>query len=196
MLKAPFPWSGSRELNRLKQSDYALWWAIKSVLLGVLKVDQDGLVWRCKFKTHGVWKDCTPRRAENIGGKGYFRLTLTSPSGRQVMTMAHKLVWAWFNGPIPKEQINHDNLNKADNHPDNLIPATPEENIQHSYANGRVRPWSFATEWRPGIPRTSKEKILLIQQQYKAGMSLNALSALHSLSVNRIRRYARQGGVE
>ena len=171
--------------------------ALDLIASGVLSVDQEGRIWRNYIKTHGRWKAITPRRAENVGGKGYLRLTLTSQTGEAVQVMAHRVVWAIAHGTIPPDelQINHDDLNKQNNRPGNLILCTGAENIRHSYRHGRNHPWHKATTWR-GKPRVSEETKQEIRAQRKSGLSLKALSGMHGMSLSNVHRICAQGGVE
>lgn len=189
-MKVPFPWFGNPLLESLEHEDYALGWAIKLAIHGVLRVMEDGCIWRYKYKNHGRWKDCVPRRAENPSRKGYLRVTLTSPRG-PVQTMAHKLVWAWFHGPIPKEQINHKDLVRSHNSPDNLEPVTQAENIQHSYAHGRTRPWAqvrkHSGEWR-GKPVLTDGQIGRIRAARDAGAFLKDIGREFNISTTHAHR--------
>lgn len=46
----------------------------------------------------------------------------------------HRLVWETFNGPIPgRLEVNHKDLNRANNHLQNLELLTHRENIQHAF---------------------------------------------------------------
>jgi hypothetical protein len=45
----------------------------------------------------------------------------------------HRLVWEAFNGPIPgRLEINHKNLDRADNRLENLELVTHQQNVQHA----------------------------------------------------------------
>jgi hypothetical protein len=48
---------------------------------------------------------------------------------------AHRVVWEAFNGPIPDRlEVNHRNLDRADNRLENLELMTHRENVQHAHA--------------------------------------------------------------
>lgn len=124
---------------------------------GTLRIDNEGRIWRCALISHGTRREIQPRRAETISGKGYLALALQMPDTKRLAkVMAHRLVWETLRGPIPDGmQINHKDLNKANNHPNNLEVVTPAENIRHSYANGRTIPWSVK---RAGLPKYKDRK--------------------------------------
>jgi len=56
--------------------------------------------------------------------------------GGRITTGLHRLVFEYFNSPIPyKRVINHKDGNKSNNHIDNLECITQSENIKHAYDN-------------------------------------------------------------
>lgn len=114
--------------------DYALW----MVYEGRLFIDTEGRIWRTGEIRRDKWVKVPWRRAENVGGKGYLRLTLQMPDTKRLRSVqAHKVLWVARHGPIPEgQQINHKNLKKQDNRDDNLELQTPSGNMRHSYANG------------------------------------------------------------
>ena len=157
--------------------------------MGYLHIDKQGRIWRCAYESHGRWIRTSPKRAENEGNKGYLRVTL-QVNGRLASIQAHRLVWAWVNGRTipPEAQINHIDLNKANNSPRNLELCTPDENIQHSYRNGRKRPWSEASEWRSGVPRVTAATVQEILAERRAGTILRVLAEKFGLSIAHVHR--------
>lgn len=154
------PWTGD-----------AMSFAKAHVAAGILRVDAMGRVWR-RFKwvqgntAAGQYRPVKRRRgevrAENVGGKGYLRVSLQRPdTNKLAMVMAHNLVYEVLVGPIPDGlELDHKNMNKMDNDPRNLEPVTQEINTQRSYANGRARPWSKSTMYR-GRPRIDLDERLV-----------------------------------
>lgn len=135
--------------------------ALHLLRVGALEIDDQGRIWRVgHLLRSGAIKPVSRVRAENKSQKGYLRLTLGIPGTRSTATVsAHRVVWVWLNGAIPDAiQVNHKNLKRDDNHPDNLELVDQSGNIQHSYDNGRRKPWSDSIEWRPGKPRLSDEQ--------------------------------------
>lgn len=163
--------------------------ALSLLASGVLSIDAAGFVWRHKSATGGHLRDIPPRRAENMGGKGYLRLSLQGPEGKLVQVMAHRFVWESLNGPIPDGmQINHKDLNRTNNAPANLEVVTPAGNIQHSYAAGRKHPWTDAAEWRPGKARLTPETIAAVRARRAAGVGLKALGIEFGISTTHAQR--------
>ena len=165
-LRAPFPYFGlasgsfafmlstmANTDDRIEYHGDPMAYAVAHVAAGVLSVDDEGRVWRHRIWNHGGWLEVAPRRAENISGKGYLRVSLHVPDVGLVQAMAHRLVYVCKVGPIPEGlQINHIDLDKQNNRPLNLETVTGSENIRHSYAHGRTAPWHKAESWR-GVPR-------------------------------------------
>jgi hypothetical protein len=151
-INAIAPW-----LLNCRGANPAMQYALFLLGIGVLSVDNQGRFWRHATMTRRgtLWLK-VPRRAESLSGKGYFRLTLYIPTIGLRSVQAHRVVWTKNHGQIPDEmQVNHKDLDKKNNIPSNLELLSQSGNIIHSYANGRRRPWSVATEWRPGILRIS-----------------------------------------
>ena len=114
---------------------------INLIAEGVFSIDIQGRIWRHKrfyrgFKTGEV----NPKqRAEHVSGHGYLNINLHY-NNKQHKAMAHRIVWIYFNGSIPKDlEINHKNGIKDDNRPSNLELATRSENMKHAAKNGWVK---------------------------------------------------------
>ena len=87
---------------------------------GRLLIDDTGRIWR------------GGERAEYPKGSHY-RISLRVRN-RQVNTLAHRLVWFHFHGPIAAGlQVNHIDGDGFNNAPENLELATPAENSVHRY---------------------------------------------------------------
>lgn len=154
---------------------------------GTLSIDSEGRIWRHAIISHGRRLAIAPRRAESIGGKGYLRVMLQI-DGRIRGVAAHRLVWTHLNGPIPEgRQINHRDLNKKNNRPDNLEVVTGAENIQHSYANGRPAPWNRATTWR-GRARLTPEQIATAREMRANGALIREIAQSFGISVTHAQR--------
>lgn len=109
--------------------------AVKS---GELEIDPQGNVWRVKKRTADRWTGgirttpCKRVRAEMANGSGYLQVRLMRDSKR-VFAAAHRLVWIYFNGPIPQGiTVNHKDGNKSNNSPDNLELATYSQQRHHA----------------------------------------------------------------
>lgn len=110
----------------------------ESVKSGALEIKQDGSVWRVNQERGNRWnsiislRPVPPHRIDSIMPHGY-RAVKVMRSGKQVTTMAHRLVFFHFKGSIPLGlTINHKNGIRHDNRPDNLEIATYAEQVRHS----------------------------------------------------------------
>lgn len=177
----------------------ALEHALSLVRGGTLTISDDGTVWRhCIHDRRGGRKAVKSRRAENKTKKGYLAITFGVLGTRKTRSvLAHVLVWTHWNGTIPDGlQVNHKDLNKTNNSPGNLELTTGAENIRHSYANGRTRPWSKATEWRPGKPRITTEVKASILALRRQGLGAFRISKLTGVSKTHIERIFKEGGAQ
>lgn len=167
----------------------AMAYAKTHVRAGVLYVDVMGRIWRNKIWGRSAgWRAIHPRRVENVGGKGYLRVSLARPGGLAIV-MAHCLVYEVRVAPIPDGlEINHKNLIKTDNRPDNLELMTGAQNTQHAYDHGRTKPWATATQWRPGRERLSGEQVALARKMRGRGDRLKDIAAAIGISITHAHR--------
>lgn len=107
---------------------------------GELEIDSEGRIWRIAMrkgiKTGGsIVVPIRKRRAERkIDGYLQVRALI---DGFRYNAGAHRLVWRYFNGPIPVGYtVNHKDGVKCHNHPDNLEPVTYSENAKHAHEMG------------------------------------------------------------
>lgn len=166
--------------------------ALELVNIGVLRVDDQGRIWRHKVRYKQSWSRITPRRAENVGGKGYLRVTLMRLDGSGTIhsVMAHRLVWTVLCGGIPDGlQINHKDLDKQNNHPDNLEVVTQSQNIRHANANGQPTAYAYTQTYR-GKPRvnTNANLVAELRTLRSSGMTLKAISQQTGVSMSHISR--------
>ncbi|MBW8381598.1 MAG: NUMOD4 motif-containing HNH endonuclease [Youngiibacter sp.] len=82
----------------------------------------------------GKFRKCTR------SGNGYRKISLSSHDHKKRQFLVHRLVAETFIGKSSdlRKQINHKNLDKTDNRLENLEWVTPQENMNHAYANGRT----------------------------------------------------------
>lgn len=81
---------------------------------------------------NGKWGIIRKRKVEARDAFGYYRISAVV-NGKRLECKAHRLVWQYFFGDIPKGmQINHKNGKKDDNRPENLEVVTPKENGSHA----------------------------------------------------------------
>lgn len=184
-INAIVPWS-----LKSHGANPAMQYAMFLLGIGVLSIDSQGRFWRhATITRRGTLWLKTPRRAESLSGNGYLRLTLYIPTIGIRSVQAHRVVWTKNHGPIPDGmQVNHKDLNKQNNRENNLELLNQSGNMLHSYANGRRRPWSFATEWRPGIPRISDESKIKLARLRSQGFGTRAISKRLGISPTHTQR--------
>jgi hypothetical protein len=70
--------------------------------------------------------------------KGYIMVTLRRPGIKRTSWAVHRLVLKTFVGPCPPDHVtNHKNLDKTDNHLENLEWVPQAYNVQHAIENDR-----------------------------------------------------------
>ena len=156
---------------------------------GRLRIDERGNVWRCACFRAKRWVKIEPRRAENIGGKGYLRLTMQI-SGRLHSVQAHRVVWTYLRGPIPDRlQINHKDKDKTNNDISNLEIVTNQENMDHAWSLGKNKPWCYGGSgfWR-GRKLVDAEEKRLIRNMRMSGLFLRKISESTGYSISHIHR--------
>ena len=85
-----------------------------------------------------LWSD---KRLRYIGetatdGSGYL-VTSTRINGKTTKLEVHSLICEAYHGPRPEGyQCNHKDLDKTNNHPDNLEWVSQADNMKHAWANG------------------------------------------------------------
>lgn len=109
---------------------------IEQVAAGYFRIDDQGRVWKLWDFRNGHKGPCEPRRAER-GPSGCYQQVRFKLGGRFRYVSAHRAVYRYLKGPIPKDaEVNHDNGLKDDNRPDNLIATTPGQNAKHAHRSG------------------------------------------------------------
>jgi hypothetical protein len=107
-------------------------------------VDIHGRVWTCK-PYDGPAPVLTDhwRRAEV--GSGRYQIRYKD----RLLVYAARLVWFWFNGPIPEDhEIDHINNDKLDNSPENLQTLSRYENQLKAEYDGLVDPARYPSDAR------------------------------------------------
>lgn len=108
----------------------------------VFEIDSKGRVWRIANRAYLTGQKCFEirptkrRRAEHSRKTGYLQIFFMV-NHKKYCTGAHRLVWQYFFGDIPKGlEINHVNGIKNDNRPKNLELVTPAEQAAHAFRIG------------------------------------------------------------
>ena len=100
-----------------------------------------------EVSNHGNYRAIKPRQGNNrtitilkpkLQWDGYLMFRLNK-NKKQYLRNAHRTVaFAFIPNPDNKEQVNHKDLNKQNNHVSNLEWVTPKENIQHAIKSGAM----------------------------------------------------------
>jgi predicted XRE-type DNA-binding protein len=105
-----------------------------------LIVYEDGKLYKF-FNRSKKTKIETPIEIGHILPSGYRRISVNI-NGRKNTMLAHRLVYAYFNGLTelpPKLEVNHIDGDKLNNRIENLELITPKENVNHAFNTG-IRP--------------------------------------------------------
>ena len=127
----------------------------------------------------GRWGYTTYRTApgkilkHQISANGYPRLSLSmGRSGKKLYVTVHSLVARAFIGPARGLQVNHKDLNKKNNHAENLEYMTAKQNSCH--ASEALR-YSHGT--RNVNAKLNEDSVLSIRREYaKGGVSQDSLA--------------------
>lgn len=160
--------------------------ATKALRDGLLRVDNDGSVWRIATRGRsGRQRPCKPARADRLDSTGYRRVRL----GRRGSAVAHRIVWIALRGPIPAGlEINHKNLDKGDNRIDNLEIVTHAGNVQHAFASGAVPPVLGEAN---GQSKLTRDVVLEIRRRVSAGDPKRAVARDVGVTPAAIRKIVR-----
>lgn len=81
-----------------------------------------------------------------LGGVGYLTVSLHT-GGKSLSCAVHRLVArAFLPNPDSLKEVNHRDLNKTNNHVDNLEWVSPRNNTAHAWEKGAMRPRVKMTE--------------------------------------------------
>lgn len=94
---------------------------------GIIRVDRDGSIWRCKIRRVGNgwsrWDDQKPTRAETFTRSSTL-VKVTAGHGSRCQAVPARLVWRIYRGPIPHGMsVYHRDFDVTNNDPDNLFLA-------------------------------------------------------------------------
>jgi len=96
-------------------------------------ITQDGKVLSLDYNHTGKTKEVKQR----LNKYGYMQLGITNKDGVRKFIQVHRLVgMAFISNPEKKEQINHKDGNKTNNHYLNLEWVTASENQKHAFRTG------------------------------------------------------------
>lgn len=100
-----------------------------------IEVDEDGNIFRLPYV--GGNNRLYPRAelSRSVSGTGYAYVKLRGRQYRACRIVAE----ARIPNPLNLEVVNHKDLDKLNDHPDNLEWTTASENTQHAYDNGAIK---------------------------------------------------------
>lgn len=83
-----------------------------------------------------VWKgDTASRPLTPRPNRTHYLIVDLCRNSQYSKRAVHRLVWEAFNGPIPgRLEVNHKDLNRANNRLENLELLTHQQNVQHAHA--------------------------------------------------------------
>ena len=122
---------------------------------GRVRVDDEGRIYWAR----------NGKRAEHRTPQGYLQVRVML-NGVRMHAGAHRVVWVYFNGPIPDGfVINHLDGNKAFNKPSNIECCTPSENAKHAHRTGLVDQRGS----RNPISKLTADQVAQLRSRYAAG---------------------------
>ena len=149
-----------------------------SVLGGVLRIDNQGRIWR------------GARRAENTSGK-YMHVRVMR-DGIRYQALAHRLVWLHFFGPIPGGLcLNHKNGQRHDNRPENLEIVTHRGNTAHAISTLKRHGALDQRGEKNHRAKLTAEQVADIRQRRKLGETLVSIGARYNVTMQTVSKIAR-----
>lgn len=163
---------------------------------GDLQIDSEGRIWRVakrgwdRWRKETVARPCARIRAENDTGP--YLMIRSMKGGVRRCTGAHRLVYLHFKGPIPPGlTVNHDNGNKKDNRPSNLLLATYSEQAIHALHILRVGRLDQNGELN-AMAKLRVGSVREIRRRRAAGEKLKSIAAAFGVSDRNVSKIARR----
>lgn len=153
---------------------------------GYFHIDHEGAVWRMMTRSRtGRASAIVPKRADRVdAGTGYRRVRF----GKRGTITAHRMVWLALYGVIPDGlEVNHKNLNKQDNRPENLELLTHGDNVRHAIDAGVV---PVLVGEANGQSKLTEVEVVEIRRLVLAGEPKRALARKYSVTPTLIRLIA------
>ena len=138
--------------------------------LGDISVDEEGRVWRHGKRVGNTFSPYPePRRIDHATALGYRVVKLTIRRGKRINASAHGIQWVKHNGPIPAGlEINHKDMDKANNRIENLELVTHSENLLHCAKNHPTWATSNAGE-KSYLTKLTVEDVRFIREEVASG---------------------------
>lgn len=146
---------------------------------GAFRVDENGVVWKCKTWRKGQWADVRIERPLTSKCNGYVRATLKY-MGKHHYIAAHRLVWILTYGQIDSTlDINHKNGIRDDNRIANLELISRSGNVKHAFD---VLDADRHLGEAQGANKLTREKVLEIVARCKSGQTFRSIARDYGIS--------------
>lgn len=135
---------------------------------------------KCRIKVFNSKHVCGKILRQNKR-RGYLSCTLRN-NGKSLHTKAHRVIgFAWVSNPDNKPCINHDDFDRENNEPYNLIWATHQENTDHMKLHNRTlkgkdNPAAILTEKQVIKIKSDRSKVKDIAGKH--GVSIPTIEAI------------------
>lgn len=168
-----------------------------SVLSGCIEIHADGSVWKI-LQRRKDWRSgkvtfwpVPPHRIDGTKIECY-RFVKVMVDGKQVSSLAHRLVFRHFNGSIPDGlTINHINGKKGDNRPSNLELATYAEQTKHAREVLEVGRLDQDGK-ENSMAKLTNVEIVEIRRMRSEGMKLKDIASRFAVSYQNVSKIARR----
>lgn len=123
-----------------------------------------------------------------------YRTVMLYNDGKKYTKKIHRLVAQYFLEPDPeRDQVNHKDGNKTNNHVSNLEWCTRSENTRHAYEHKL-----FEANMRPAIEAHTKikrDRYPEIWVMRKQGTTLKNIAEMYGVGISTIHAICKEGGV-
>jgi hypothetical protein len=156
---------------------------MSAVRRGTIEIDAEGRCWRNN-----------PRRRAESRARGYLQVRFQR-DGRKGMAYAHRLVYRWFKGSIPRGlTINHRSTDGdgTNNRPDNLELATYTEQMRHA-KNVLLRQLGQRGGEQNSEAKLKESDVLEIRRRRSTGEKLTTIASDFDIVFQTVSRIARGG---
>lgn len=123
------------------------------------------------------------RHLKTCKASGYDRLWIEGDDGRRAQYLVHRLVaMTYLENPENKEQVNHKDGNKSNNHVDNLEWVSRKENMKHAFETGL----NSNVGENNGKARLTENQVLEIYQLCLNGLGNTEIAEIFGINKNMV----------
>jgi hypothetical protein len=119
---------------------------------------------------------------------GYIQLRLMGRKGSALYLLHRLVAEAFIPNPENKQQVNHKDSNRTNNHIENLEWVTPEENVQHALKSGRMK---GNRGEKNGRAKLTEEQVEEIREQLGRGVRQVDIAERFGIGQAHVSRIAR-----